>query len=45
MNFNGGNNTFQSPIDVLTEIAKETYLDGWNPHAQYANLVKCKFFY
>jgi hypothetical protein len=40
MNFNGGS-TFEPPIDVLTQVAEQTYLDGWNPHAQYANLVKC----
>jgi hypothetical protein len=43
MNFDG-DTTLQPVIDVLTDVAKTSYVEGWNSHAQLANLIKSLFF-
>jgi hypothetical protein len=40
LDYNGGS-SFQSPVDVLSELAAKIFPVGWNPHGQYASLVKC----
>jgi hypothetical protein len=43
INFNGDTTNLRPPIDVLSEIGKDTYLEGWNPHAHLAKLFQCLF--
>jgi hypothetical protein len=40
MDFNGGTN-LRPPIDVLSELAENIYLEAWNHHGQFGRLVKC----